>query len=215
VKTTILGEVLMAGRKLFSSALLLAMIFLIGSCASTKIVETWKDDQFKGPAFKKIMVVSLIQRAETRQRIEDDFAGRLKERGVNSLTCYSCIPDIRDLTREEIVKAAIKNGVDGVLVVEMRQAGTRFEPVQSQSPSLGDYMGGFDTYLMTATPITDDSPLIKRDEVVTMSTRLFDAGTGRLIWFSNTETVNPGRGAREIAAFTTIILNALHKEKFI
>jgi hypothetical protein len=76
-------------------------------------------------------------------------------------------------------------------------------------------MGGFDTYLMTATPITDDSPLIKRDEVVTMSTRLFDAGTGRLIWFSNTETVNPGRGAREIAAFTTIILNALHKEKFI
>jgi hypothetical protein len=63
--------------------------------------------------------------------------------------------------------------------------------------------------------MSDDSPLIKRDEVVTMSTRLFDAGTGKLVWFSNTETVNPVKEEREIATFTKIILDALHKEKFI
>jgi hypothetical protein len=209
------GEVLMAGRKPFLFVVLLAMIFLLGSCASTKIVETWKDHQFKGPAFKKIMVVSLVKRPDTRQRIEDEFAGQLNARGVNSVTCYSCIPDIKDVTRDEVVKAVGKTGVQGVLIVELRQAGTRVESVQSQGPSLGDYMGGFDTYLTTATPMSDDSPLIKRDEVVTMSTRLFDAGTGKLVWFSNTETVNPVKEEREIATFTKIILDALHKEKFI
>jgi hypothetical protein len=205
----------MAGRKPFSCVVLLALIFLLTSCASTKTIETWKDDQFKGPAFKKIMVVSLIKRADTRQRIEDEFAGQLNSRGVNSVTCYSCIPDIQDLTREEIVKAAIKNGVEGVLVVELRQAGTRVESVSGGgAPNFVAESTGIDSILIPAEP-SSVSPLFKSDEVVTMSTRLFDAGTGKLVWFSNTETVNPVKADREIASFTKIILDALHKENFI
>jgi len=204
----------MAGRKRSACSVLLALTFLLTSCASTKLVETWKDNQFKGPAFKKIMVVSLMKQPDTRQRVEDEFAGQLNARGVHPVTCYSCIPDLNNLTREEIVRAVGKTGVEGVLVVELRQAGTRIESLRAEGPTMRDYMG-FDTYLGTATPIYDDSSLIKRDEVVTLSTRLFDAGTGKLIWYSNTETVDPGKTEGEIASFAKIILNALQKEKLI
>ncbi len=204
----------MAGRKPSACTVFLALTFLLTSCTSTKLVETWRDDQFKGPAFKKIMVVSLIKRTDTRQRIEDDFAGQLKARGVNSVTCYSCIPDIQNLSREEVVKAAIQNGVDGVLVVELRQAGTRLESVLDKSPTMGEFVS-FDSYMLSATSSPYDSAMIRRDEVVTLSTRLFDAGTGKLIWYSNTETVDPGKTEREIASFTKIILNTLRKEKLI
>ncbi len=204
----------MAGRKPFSCIVLLALTFLLTSCVSTKLIETWKDDQFKGPAFRKIMVVSLMPRADTRQRVEDEFAGQMNARGVNSVTCYSCIPDPKNLTREEVVKAAGKTGVEGVLVVELRRSETRVESVRNESPTLGDY-AGFDSYMLTASPQPYDTPMFKRDEVVTMSTRLFDARTGKLIWYTNTETVDPGKTEKEIASFTRIILNALQKEKLI
>ncbi len=204
----------MAGRKPFSCIVLLALMFLLISCASTKLIDTWKDDQFQGPAFKKIMVVSLMKNPDTRQRIEDEFAGQLNARGVNPVACYSCIPDPKNLTREEIVKVVGKTGVEGVLVLELRRLDTRVESVRTESPNTLADSVGFDSYLLTATS-RSDSPMFKRDDVVTMSTRLFDARTGKLVWFTTTETVDPGKTEREIASFTKIILNALQKEKLI
>lgn len=204
----------MAGRRYPAYIAFLALAFLFAACASTKLVETWKDNQFKGPAYKKIMVVSLMKQPDTRQRIEDEFAGQLNAKGVSSVTCYSCILDPKDLTREEIVKAVGKTGVEGVLVVELRQAGTRIESVLDKSPTMGEFVG-FDSYMLSATANPYDSAMVRRDEVVTLSTRLFDAGTGKLIWYSNTETVDPGKTEREIASFAQLILNTLQKEKLI
>jgi hypothetical protein len=204
----------MAGRKPFSCIVLLALMFLLISCASTKLIDTWKDDQFKGPAFKKIMVVSLMKNPDTRQRVEDEFAGQLNARGVNPVTCYSCIPDPKNLTREEVVTAVGKTGVEGVLVLELRRSDTRVESVRTEGPTIGDSIG-LDSYMLSATSRSDDSSMFKRDEVVTMSTRLFDARTGKLVWFTTTETVDTGKAVREIASFTKVILNALQKEKLI
>ncbi|MCX5834286.1 MAG: hypothetical protein NTV99_07225 [Deltaproteobacteria bacterium] len=204
----------MAGRKPFSCIVLLSLTFLLTSCATTRLIDTWKDDQFKGPAFKKIMVVSLMKRPDTRQRVEDEFAGQLNAMGVNPVTCYSCIPDLKNLTREEVVRAVGKTNVEGVLIVELRKAETRVESVRTESPTMGEFVG-FDSYMLTATSRSYDSAMIKRDEVVTMSTRLFDARTGKLVWYSNTETVDPGKAEREIVSFTKTILKALQKEKLI
>jgi hypothetical protein len=204
----------MAGRKPSSWIVLLALTFLLTSCASTRLIDTWKDDQFKGPAFKKLMVVSLVPRPDTRRRVENEFAGQLNAMGVHPVTCYSCIPDPKNLTREEVVRTVGKTGVEGVLVVELRKAGTRVESVRTKSPTLGDYVG-FDSYMLTAASRPYDTSMFKRDEVVTMSTRLFDARTGKLVWYSNTETVDPGKAEREIAPFTKIIIKALQKEKLI
>ena len=204
----------MAGRKSSACVVVLALMFLLTSCATTRLIDTWKDDQFSGPAFKKIMVVSVMKRPDTRQLVEDEFAGQLNARGVNPVTCYSCIPDLKNLTREEIVRAVGHTGVEGVLVVELRQAGTRVESMRAEGPTIGDSIG-LDSYMLTATSRPYDQTMIKRDEFVTMSTRLFDASTGKLIWYSNTETVDPGKAVQEIARFAKIILNALQKEKLI
>jgi len=129
----------MAGRKRSACSVLLALTFLLTSCASTKLVETWKDNQFKGPAFKKIMVVSLMKQPDTRQRVEDEFAGQLNARGVHPVTCYSCIPDLNNLTREEIVRAVGKTGVEVPIQVDleiMKYVDQRGEKKLKFDPSL-------------------------------------------------------------------------------
>ena len=205
----------MADRKPSSCIVLLALTFLLTSCASTtELFDTWKDSQFRGPAFKKIMVVALAKRPDIRQRIEDEFVGQLNARGVNAVTCYSLIPDPKNLTREEVVKAVNKTGVEGVLVMGLRQAEggkpVRKEVINPRSPM------SFKSYLDSEGGALFGESLIKQGEVITISTRLFDArADGKLVWFTNSETIESGKLEREIASFSKVILNELHKEKLL
>ena len=207
----------MAERKPCSCIVLLALTFLLTSCASTKLFDTWKDRQFQGPAFKKIMVVALAKRPDIRQRMEDEFAGQLNARGVNAVTCYSLIPDPKNLTREEVVKAVNKTGVEGVLVMGLRQAGRagRVESVRAEVPDPRRPMS-FENYLATTEPLSGESSMFKQGEVVTISTRLFDARTdGKLVWFTNSETIESGKLEQEIVTFSKVILNELRKDRML
>lgn len=204
----------MTDRKTFSCIVLLALTFLLTSCASsTKLFDTWQDRQFRGPAFKKVMVVALAKRPDIRQRFEDEFVGQLNARGVNAVACYSLIPDPKNLTREEVLKAVNKTGTEGVLVMGLRQSGggkpVRKEVIDPRNPM------SFENYLATAEPLSGES-LIKKGEVITISTRLFDARTeGKLVWFTNSDTIESGQLEQEIITFSKVILNELHKDKML
>ena len=205
----------MADRKLCSCIVLLALTFLLTSCApTTRLFDTWKDRQFQGPAFKKVMVVALAKRPDIRQRFEDEFVGQLNARGVSAVTCYSLIPDPKNPTREEVVKAVNKTGAEGVLVIGLRQAGggkaVRQEVIDPRNPM------SFENYLASAEPLSGEASLIKPGEVITITTRLFDAKReGKLVWFTNSDTIESGKLEQEIATFSKIILDQLRKDKLI
>jgi len=205
----------MADRKLSSCIVFLALTFLLISCApTTRLFDTWKDRQFQGPAFKKVMVAALAKRPDIRQRFEDEFVGQLNARGVNAVTCYSLIPDPKNLTREEVVKAVNKTGVEGVLVMGLRQAGggkpIRQEVIDPRNPM------SFENYLASAEPLSGEASLIKQGEVITITTRLFDAKSeGKLVWFTNSDTIESGKLEQEIATFSKVILDQLHKDKLL
>jgi len=205
----------MAERKLPSCIVLLALTFLFTSCASTtKLFDTWKDRQFKGPAFKKIMVVALAKLPDIRQQMEDEFVGQLNARGVSAVTCYSLIPDPKNLTKEEIVKSVNKTGVEGVLVMGLRQEGGG-KPIRREVIDLQNPMS-FENYLASAEPLSGKKSMFKQGEVITISTRLFDArADGKLVWFTNSETIESGKLEQEIVSFSKIILNELHKDKLL
>jgi hypothetical protein len=160
------------------------------------------------------MVVALAKRPDIRQRFEDEFVGQLNARGVNAVTCYSLIPDPKNLTREEVVKAVNKTGVEGVLVMGLRQAGggkpIRQEVIDPRNPM------SFENYLASAEPLSGESSMFKQGEVITISTRLFDArADGKLVWFTNSDTIESGKLEQEIVSFSKIILNELHKDKLL
>jgi hypothetical protein len=205
----------MIGREPSSWIVFLALTVLLTSCApTTKLFDTWKDRQFNGPAFKKVMVVTLAKVPDIRQRMEDELAGQMKARGVSAVTCYSLIPDPKDLTREEIVKAVDKTGAEAVLVMGLRQGGSsksvRKEVIDPRNPM------SFENYLATAEPLSGKSSLIKKGEVITITTRLFDARTGgKLVWFTNSDTIESGQLEQEIVTFSKVILDELHKDKLL
>jgi hypothetical protein len=205
----------MAGRKYFFYIVFLMLTVFLTSCASsTKLFDTWKDRQFNGPVFKKIMVVALAKRPDIRQRFEDEFVGQLNARGVNAVTCYSLIPDPKNLTREEVVSVVNKAGVEGVLVMGLRQGGGG-KPVHKEVIDPRNPMS-FENYLASAEPLSGESSLIKKGEVITITTRLFDARTGgKLVWFTNSDTIESGKLDQEIVTFSKVILDELREDKML
>lgn len=200
-------------RIAITGILIIASALLTLSCASMRTTDTWKDSAFTGPAYKKIMVVALTKRSDLRQPVEDEFSRQLKARGIESATCYECIPDVEKINREELAKVSAGMGIEAYLVVGVLRTDTRIESFRSSSPPPSASLGR--DSMLDMQWGSPDPPLSKRSEVSTLESRLFDAKTAKLVWRSTVESINPAGDGSGISRFVRTVLTALDDEKLI
>ena len=189
------------------------LVFLVLSCASTKLVHSWRNEKFSGPAFKKVMVAAVTRQQETRVLLEDAFVKRLQGAGVDAYACHKCIPDPAAMNRESLVQAVRDVWADSVLLlrlvsVESDTVEGRAEPRQDAIPSMGAYYDSAMTGYY-------DLPLSRQRDIVTMQAKFFDGKNGELLWSGSTRTVNPGQAGKEISEFTKLITDTLKGQKLI
>ncbi|NNG47628.1 MAG: hypothetical protein HKM86_11010 [Deltaproteobacteria bacterium] len=97
---------------------LLACVCLFASCATTKLTEAWKDDQFRG-TIRKVVVLGVFMEPDTRKIFEDEFADRLRVRGVEAVAGHKFITDA-ELPDKDVVIGKIKNfGADTLIVTRI------------------------------------------------------------------------------------------------
>jgi hypothetical protein len=195
--------------------LLFAATLLTQSCApSMRLTDDWKDSAFRGPAYKKIMIVALTTRPGMRQSFEDEFANQMKARGIAAAKCYECIPDVDKVTREEIIKVGAEKGVDAFLIIRLLRMDTQVRSSHSSSPSSISTSGAVDS-LHTMQWGASGPTMSKQNEVATLDSRLFDAKTAKLIWRSTVDAVNPSVSAAEVSKFVGVVLDTLEGGKLI
>jgi hypothetical protein len=202
------------GRIVTMGALLLTMMLLIPSCVSMRVTDQWRDETFQGPAYKKIMVVALTKRADLRKPTEDEFSRQFKARGVDTVVCYECIPDVDQLSREGLLKVGEGKGVEAYLLVRVLRTEMRIESRQSSSQPSSTSLG-MDSMMSTNLSGSPDPPVSRRTEVATLDARLFDGRSTKLVWRSTIESVDPAGDGSGIAAFVRAVLAALGDEKLL
>ena len=90
-------------------ALIIAAIGTLTGCSSSpKIVSAWQDPAYKGPTFRKVLVVGITERAPVRRTFEDVFAARLREHGIDKAAA-----------RDEIERIVREQGFDAILTTRM------------------------------------------------------------------------------------------------
>jgi hypothetical protein len=195
--------------------LLFAATLLTQSCApSMRLTDDWKDSAFRGPAYKKIMVVALTTRPGMRQSFEDEFANQMKARGVEAAKCYECIPDVDKVTREEIIKVGAEKGVEAFLIIRLLRMDTQVRSSRSSSPSSISTAGAVDS-LHTMQWGASGPTMSRQSEVATLDSRLFDTKTAKLVWRSTIDAVNPSVNTAEISKLVGIVLETLDGGKLI
>ncbi len=199
--------------------ILLIICFVFG-CATTQIT-AFKDPDFQGVTYKKIIVYPNIENLESRTKFEAIACEKLIKYDVECIQSLTIFLPTRSYTPEETKNILERAGIDAILSVRMTDAYTTDTYVPETHTTTG-YMTGFgntatyNSYTSTYGGYTVSKPTIKFEISIT------DEKSGKKAFIANSTTNGSGSAslnnllsslAKEIGA--KLYQNGLIKEKVV
>ena len=161
-----------------------------------------------------MLVIAVAQDPENRQVFEDQFVGRLGERGGHGLASHLVFGS-GEMLKREVVEDEVRNSdIDAVLVT--RVVGSRRDAVQAPGTVFtGSYRGGWHGYYARSYELRNSSAYTVEFEVLSLESNAFDTGTGELIWSASFETVAQGTDDDLIASLIDAVVKSLAEQQLI
>jgi hypothetical protein len=188
------------------------LAYLLAACSTApKIVNTWQDPAYKGPAFKKVMVAGLTEKETSRRVFEDTFCAILREDGVEAVPSYQLLKEHRGYEREVIERVVSEGGFDAIITA--RVVGVDRETSYSSGYTMaypstayyhdfyGFYNSSWQLYAAPTHAYTYD--------VVRVETNVYETQKWDLVWTGMTETVDPGEIQHESQKLAQVIMSEL------
>jgi hypothetical protein len=188
------GRVMMAVR-LVQLVLVVGAMLLLTGCATTSMVDTWRDPNYKGKAFRNFLVVGITKDPGVRRIFEDIFTAELRNCGLKATASYSVTPQDQPVTRELLTEAVKKTGADAVVttrIVNIQQQ-TSVTPGYVETYGAGAYPYPYlypqrDLYSYYGATQVIQPPTVQTYEVATLETVLFDVADASMVWSGTSTT---------------------------
>ncbi len=193
------------------------LALFLTSCATTSLVDTWRNPVVPGFRLHKIMVVNITRIGEMRRLYEDVLASAFRAHGVEAVPSYTLIPADGQADLETLEKAVQKSGVEAVLTLQT----VRIEGHIAIQPDIvyPDYW-----YPWATAPYPPCSPYgfydamafcdpsdISTGIVVSIQVNLLSAQTDKLVWAANFRTSEPGKVVTISKDLARLIIQSLVK----
>lgn len=186
------------------------MVVTLSACASTTLDTTWRDPTFAGQPFAKVLVVGSTDSAENRRIFEDAVVGELKARGVSAIASHTLIPNEGDVKRDRVIEAVRATGADCVISTRVVGVETKREQVPVRSPFPGD----MDLYRHYS-PMEAGTTIRQDYQVAHLESNLFDAKTGKMVWWGRSSTFPTANIARMSRELGRSIISSLKSAKLL
>lgn len=201
--------------------LLPAVCLVLSGCATTQVMQVWRDEAYRPVKLKSVLVIALAEIPTVQRDIESRFAKQFQDRGITVTEGFRIItadqrnaPDARD-----VVAAKVRElGVDSVLIIE-RDSGrteTAYIPGMTIVHGTGYGMyGGGTAVVASSQPMAPTTQGYEHtNKFFGLQTQLYDAGTGKIIWFIRTETRVNGPLQEQIKPYVADVSAKLFGERF-
>ena len=201
------------------ATVVLASALLFG-CASTKIIDSWRDEGYAGrPA--KILLLAVAKERGPRTLMEEEFARQLKAHGVEPFLGTTIFPEEGLPSKDAVLAKAEELKAEAVLVVRFlkKTTGETSAPVRRYAVP-GGFSTSWEGYTASPTSMTSYSDVGIRDVsydsyYATLETTLFDLKTHNPLWSAYTSTKYEDHPLKKIGPFTTTIVHELDKAKLL
>jgi hypothetical protein len=200
--------------------LLIAVLMFasVATDASTKLAASWKNPNYSGQQFKKILVVGMSNNLTTRSDFEVALAAKITRPGIVGVAGTDILlrptAGPLDLTylREQI--AAYK--IDAVIVSRLVKVETKTTYFPGQ-PYFLPYYGTFYGYYGTVYPVVYSPDYLVKEKRVRVETNVYSVKPpdGELIWTGTSDTFNPGSAHKVINALVKLVINELEKQAIL
>lgn len=160
---------------------LISLTYLFTSCSASVSLTSWKDPNYKGPGFSKILVMAVYKDLAFRKAYETQVANSLKEAGVQAVTSMSVLSPDTKYTNKELDDIFTQNSVDGLLT--LKYTGTTVTKILH--PGYTYYQYYYNAYEVIRQP-----GYIEKHRSVNVECSLFSTSGGKAVWIAQTKTSN-------------------------
>ncbi len=178
---------------------LIICAFMNFRCTSSRLMNVWKDPEFKNPPMTNMLIIAANKTPVHRRIWEDGIVAELSAKGVTATPSYRLFAD--SMPDPEQVAASVQmNKFDGVLFIRKipTEISTDYVPGPTKSVQFTRYNERTQTYAVFYRDVqqmgyTDTNKVVRHEITVFTSeqegVRLVWAGTGELINPSSPEEV--------------------------
>lgn len=206
--------------RLTKIVLLVFAAFTLCSCASTCLIDTWRNPSVRTSRLQRVLVVSITKKDSSRRVYEDVLAAELTQRGVQTITGYSMMPEYQKTNWTVLEKAVKESAAQAVLTlqtVKVEQQ-TTIQPGYVTTYPGHWYPEAFptwDLYGYYGSMANYGPAYISTYDIATMQVNVFDAASGKLLWAATVETNEPENAVSVAKDLGQIVVNSLIKDGFI
>ena len=184
------------------------------SCAPTKTLHVWKDDQYN-QRLKKVLIIAVTEQEYMRDHFENVLAENLESRGIAAVASNKVFPQPgAKIDREAIVAKVKELGIGSVLVArpvskkevsQLTPGGLYFVPTNYYS----SYYGFYNESFLAVPGATYDA------EYFNIVTNVYDVRSEKLIWSYLSQVKVEGSKQGAINPFITILVKQLEEGKLL
>jgi hypothetical protein len=189
----------------------------IASGKSTKLVTSWKNPEYSGARFHKILVLGMSEKTGVRADFEDELSKLVSADGIEA------IPGNTILLRPEETKLDINYlktqirefKIDAVIVSRLVKVETNVTYIPGQPYMMPyPYYNSFYGYYGALYPVVYSPDYLREDKTVRIETNIYDTRTpeGKIVWTGTSDTFNPRSADKAIDGVTKLIVKELVKE---
>ena len=189
---------------------LLACFCLTASCATTKMTDVWKDDNYRG-TIRKVVVIGIFKEPDTRKIFEDEFADRLRARGVDATASRKIVTDAEMPDKDVVIGNIRKHGAETVLVTRVMDIETEKTYVPGQAYAVPTYYGYYGMYYS----YNYRPGYTETKGAAYLETNLYNLVDEKLIWSGRSKTKISATRYELIQAYVKTMIDGLSEAKLL
>lgn len=188
------------------------------SCA-TSMKYTWTKDNFVGKEFDKILVLTITKNLKSRTLFENTVVENLAEGGVNassSLSVFTPVEKMEDLSEDEIEARIKKGNYDGVLVttlVDINTQDVRANSTTSYYPMSYGHGYGYRSFIYSGYGHMYEPDYYREQKTYVLESRLYDVSESdpkeAVVWSGQSELVDPSGSDSASKTYSDILVKTL------
>ena len=199
---------------------MIGIVLLLGSSAvgkSIKLITSWKNPNYNGQRFHKILVMGVSNNPSVRADFEDALSSKIGHPDVEAVPGHTILlrPEGTKLDLDYVRGQVRSFHIDAVVVSRLVKVDKSVTYVPGQSYYMPyPYYRTFYGYYSAIYPIVYAPGYERKDTTVRIETNLYATteSEGELIWTGISDTFNPSSAHKVINPLVKMVVKELEKE---
>ncbi len=195
-------------------AILAAVTFAYGK--STKLVTSWKNPEYAGPRFHRILVLGMSTKPGVRADFEDALSKLVARDGIEAVPGNTILlrPEGTKLDLNYLKTQVKAFKIDAVIVSRLVKVDKNITYIPGQPYMMPyPYYGSFYGYYGALYPVVYSPDYLREDTTVRVETNVYavTSGDGQLVWTGTSDTFNPRSADKAIDGLSKLLVKELQK----